>query len=151
MRSIPTIAKQRIDLHGLVMAELAAHVDSDDTRRVMAAGPAVALPPSAAQALGLALHELATNAVKYGALAQSSGKLEVTWQLKEEKFPPEVALEWRESGVSIHQPPKRKGYGSELIERALPYQLNAKTRLEFGPNGVRCDILVPVPTEVAHA
>jgi PAS domain S-box-containing protein len=144
------VEDQRIDLHGLVMAELAAHVDSDDTGRVTTAGPAVALPPSAAQALGLALHELATNAVKYGALAQPGGRLDVTWRLKEEKVPPEIALEWRESGVSIHQPPKRRGYGSELIERALPYQLNAKTRLEFGSDGVRCDILVPVPAEVAH-
>jgi len=144
------VEDQRIDLHGLVMAELTAHVDKDDTGRVIAAGPAVALPPAAAQALGLALHELATNAVKYGALAQSGGRLEVKWQLKEERLPPEVILEWRESGVPINYPPTRRGYGSELIERALPYQLNAKTRLEFGPDGVRCDILVPVPADVAH-
>src|SRR5215204_693371 len=109
------VEDQRIDLHGLVMAELAAHVDGDDTGRVRAAGPAVALPPSAAQALGLALHELATNAVKHGALAQSGGRLEVKWQLKEESLPPEVILEWRESGVPINYPPTRRGYGSELI------------------------------------
>ena len=74
----------------------------------------------------------------------------MSWQLKEEMHLPVVALEWRESGVPINHPPKRKGYGSELIERALPYQLNAKTRLEFGPDGVRCDVLVPISAEVPH-
>ena len=113
---------------------------------------AVALPPTAAQALGLALHELATNAVKYGALAQPTGKLEVTWELKAKKPNSEIALEWRESGVSMPEvgSPKRKGYGRELIERALPYQLSAKTQLEFGPDGVRCAISVPVSAESAH-
>jgi two-component sensor histidine kinase len=112
----------------------------------------VALPPTAAQALGLAIHELATNAVKYGALAQPTGKLEVTWELKARKPTAEVALQWRESGVSMPAvgPPRRKGYGSELIERALPYQLSAKTQLEFGSDGVRCAIVVPVPTESMH-
>jgi PAS domain S-box-containing protein len=139
------VEDQAIDLHALVTAELAAHRDEDvESSKIRVSGPTVALPPTAAQALGLALHELATNAVKYGALAQSTGKLEVTWNLKAK--PSEIALEWRESGVSMPEvgSRKRKGYGSELIERALPYQLRAKTHLEFGPDGVRCAILVPV-------
>jgi PAS domain S-box-containing protein len=147
------VEDQVIDLHALVTAELAAHSEDDLTPpKIKVGGPAVALPPTAAQALGLALHELATNAVKYGALAQPSGKLEVTWELKPKKPTPEIALEWRESGVSMPAigSPKRKGYGSELIERALPYQLSAKTRLEFGPDGVRCAILVPLSTEPIH-
>jgi two-component sensor histidine kinase len=92
---------------------------------------------------------LATNAVKYGALAQPTGRLEVTWELRVKKPTAEISLEWRESGVSMPpaESPKRKGYGSELIERALPYQLSAKTRLEFGPDGVHCAILVPVSME----
>jgi PAS domain S-box-containing protein len=147
------VEDQVIDLHSLVTAELAAHSEDDlASSKIKVGGPAVALPPTAAQALGLALHELATNAVKYGALAQPTGKLEVTWELKAEKPTPEIVLEWRESGVSMPASGslKRKGYGSELIERALPYQLRAKTQLEFGPDGVRCAILVPVPTESFH-
>ena len=147
------VEDQVIDLHSLVTAELAAHSEDDfASSKIKVGGPAVALPPTAAQALGLALHELATNAVKYGALAQPTGKLEVTWELKAEKPTPEIVLEWRESGVSMPASGslKRKGYGSELIERALPYQLRAKTQLEFGPDGVRCAILVPVPTELFH-
>jgi PAS domain S-box-containing protein len=145
------VEDQIIDLHALVTAELAAHSEGDlASSKIKVRGPTVALPPTAAQALGLALHELATNAVKYGALAQPAGKLEVTWELKAGKPSPEIVLEWRESGVSMPASgsPKRKGYGSELIERALPYQLRAKTELEFGPDGVRCAILVPVPTEL---
>ena len=62
-----------------------------------------------------------------------------------------MLLEWRESGVPMAEagPPRRKGYGSELIERALPYQLGAETRLEFGADGVRCAIVVPVETHRA--
>jgi two-component sensor histidine kinase len=147
------VEDQVIDLHALVNAELAAHSENDLTSgKIKVGGPAVALPPTAAQALGLALHELATNAVKYGALAQPTGKLEVTWELKAGKPTSEIVLEWRESGVSMppSTSPKRKGYGSELIERALPYQLRAKTDLEFGPDGVRCAILVPIPAESFH-
>jgi two-component sensor histidine kinase len=140
-----------VDLHDLVTAELAAHSETDiSSNKIQLNGPTVALPATAAQALGLALHELATNAVKYGALSQPQGKLDVQWEVKEKKPTPEVALRWRETGISIAGTPKRKGYGRELIERALPYQLNAKTQLEFGPDGVRCEIVVPVPVEPTH-
>src|SRR3954452_8459181 len=88
------VEDQVIDLHALVMAELAAHSEGDlASSKIKVGGPAVALAPTAAQALGLALHELATNAVKYGALAQPAGKLEVTWELKAKKPNPEIVLE----------------------------------------------------------
>jgi two-component sensor histidine kinase len=84
--------------------------------------------------------------VKYGALAQPSGRLAVTWRPMIEDDNACVLLEWRESGVMMaeSQSPRRKGYGSELILRALPYQLKAKAKLEFGPEGVLCEIVVPV-------
>jgi two-component sensor histidine kinase len=108
-------------------------------------GPSVELPTAAAQALGLALHELATNAVKYGALAHPDGKVHIAWSFITEGAEPQVSLEWRESGVEMPATkPERKGYGSELIERALPYQLDAKTKLEFASDGVRCAITVPI-------
>jgi two-component sensor histidine kinase len=141
------IEDQSVDLHALVSAELAAHADNDsDAGKIHVSGPPVALPAMAAQALGLALHELATNAVKYGALAQASGRLAIAWEIKSKSEVSRVALDWVESGVDMPPAavPKRKGYGSELIERALPYQLRAKTRLDFHPDGVRCAIEVPV-------
>jgi PAS domain S-box-containing protein len=138
---------QDIDLRRLVEAEILAHGDGAIVPgKVTIGGPAASLPASSAQAVGLALHELATNALKYGALAQPDGKLEVIWDLRAEGVQPLVSLEWRESGVTMPRTgqPRRKGYGTELIERALPYQLKARTRLEHGPDGVRCLITVPV-------
>jgi two-component sensor histidine kinase len=111
------------------------------------------------QTFALALHELATNALKYGALSQPEGRLEVTWSLVpgtggERR----LWVEWCESGVEVAVPegqpaghaidgtpvPLRQGYGRELIERALPYQLRAETNYELTPGGVRCSISVPV-------
>jgi PAS domain S-box-containing protein len=138
---------QDIDLRSLVENELMAHGDSEgNTDRVTIDGPPVALPASSAQALGLALHELATNALKYGALAQPQAKLDVTWTRTQEDGQPSVELEWREHGVEMVGtfPPARRGYGSELIERALPYQLKAKTKLEFRDDGVHCAIAAPI-------
>jgi len=136
---------QDIPLQALVEAELQAHGDGAADGKVRLGGPPTPLPPSSAQAFGLALHELATNALKYGALAQPTGKLDVTWKLEDDAEQPRVELEWRESGVTMAESAgRRRGYGAELIERALPYQLKAKTKLEFGPDGVRCLIVAPI-------
>jgi PAS domain S-box-containing protein len=146
-----------IDLHTLIDAELVAHADGQlGSDKIIVDGPGVKLPAISAQALGLALHELATNAVKYGALAQPEGQLSVTWRVESEAAKSAVVLEWNESSVTmpLHGVPRRKGYGSELIERALPYQLSAKTRLAFEPDGVRCEIRVPIAPqhpEASHA
>ncbi|NPD68558.1 PAS domain S-box protein [Lichenicola cladoniae] len=136
---------QALDLGTLVEAELAAHADGRRAAdKVHIEGPPAVVSAGAAQALTLALHELATNAVKYGALGQPSGQLSVTWRT-EGVDAKRIVLDWRESGVVMPAgEPRRKGYGSELIERALPYQLRAHTRLQFGPDGVHCHISVPV-------
>jgi PAS domain S-box-containing protein len=145
------VEDQAVDLRDLVTAELAAHRESDPaSNKVQVDGPAVTLTATAAQALGLALHELATNALKYGALSQPGGKLEVRWEVMQKQPTPEVGLKWSETGISLTASPKRKGYGRELIERALPYQLKAKTKLEFAADGVRCEIVVPIAMEPAH-
>ena len=145
---------QDIDLRGLLEMELVAHGDDAmESGRIRLEGPPVSLPAISAQAMGLAVHELATNAVKYGALGHETGRLSVTWRLERDGAAPRVALEWREGGVPLPPdgPPRRKGYGTELIERALPYQLRARTRLEFGSDGVRCTIAVPVKEGPAQA
>jgi PAS domain S-box-containing protein len=134
-----------LDLNALIGAELAAHGGGrGKADKMHIEGPRITVSAGAAQALALALHELATNAMKYGALAQPEGRLAVTWQLEEEKER-RIVLDWRENGVAMPEGgPNRKGYGRELIERALPYQLKAKTQLEFGTDGVHCRITVPV-------
>jgi PAS domain S-box-containing protein len=143
---------QDIELRELILAELRAYGD-EDPDRLRIEGPPVALPVTSIQALGLAVHELTTNAVKYGALAQSSGRLHVSWSVEPKPAAPRLTLRWIESGVTMPPGgrPERTGYGSELIERALPYQLGADTQLEFGPDGVRCAITVPLQTEETKA
>lgn len=142
------VEDQDIDFGELIGAELAAHSDNFQSHRdnIKMQGPEIALPASAAQSVGLALHGLATNAVKYGALSPAGGRLDVPWALQKNDPTSEVRVEWRESGVTMPEPgiPSRRGYGTELIERALPYQLNAKTKLSFEPDGVRCEIIVPL-------
>jgi PAS domain S-box-containing protein len=139
---------QEIDLETLIRSELDAH-RSDSTDIIRIEGPPVALYANSAQAIALALHELATNAVKYGAFCQPSGRLSITWDIAVHKDEERVLLHWVESNVRMPETtvPRRRGYGSELIERALPYQLKAKTMLEFGPDGVRCWISAPTARE----
>jgi PAS domain S-box-containing protein len=144
-----------IDLRALVRAEIEAHVDgSPEGSNVTIDGPPALVRSVSAQALALGIHELATNAVKYGALKQSSGNLAVVWRIEgNDRTGRRAVLDWRESGVAMPGEGAsaiRKGYGSELIERALPYQLQAATSLEFGSDGVRCRIITPIePEELA--
>lgn len=113
--------------------------------RVTVGGPAVELPGESVQAVALALHELATNAVKYGAITQPSGRLSVTWHVEGDTDDSRhLIIEWHESGVEMSgDPPTRRGYGSELITQALPYQLRAETSLKFTLDGVQCRITLP--------
>ena len=139
-------AGQRIDFGELVRAELGA-LGALDGGRVALDGPeGVRLRSSTVQTLALALHELATNALKHGALAVPAGRLRVSWR----RVPGgRLRVDWIEEGVPI--PPevaasRASGYGLELIEKALPYQLGAETRLEMSPDGVRCAIVMPLST-----
>ena len=135
-----------VALQELVSAELLAAGDGTSDR-VTIEGPSVNLPGDGVQPMALALHELATNAVKYGAIAQPSGHLSVTWRLEGSDSTAQLVLEWRESGVAMpNDLPARQGYGTELITRALPYQLKAETQLEFTRDGVRCTIALPAGT-----
>ena len=113
------------------------------TERARIQGPDIALPFDTAQTFALALHELATNAAKYGALSVPGGRVDVTWA--QEGGPDEGAttLVWREHGVRIAAPPERSGFGRELIERALSHTLQARTELVFEPDGVVCTIAIP--------
>jgi PAS domain S-box-containing protein len=139
---LASITHETLSLGDLVRTEVGAL--GPPAGKVQIDGPDVQLPASSAQTLALALHELATNALKYGALAQPAGRLDIDWRLIDEDR--RVVLDWRESGVTMPAatPQRRSGYGTQLIERALPYELGAATRLEFAPQGVRCRIEVPL-------
>jgi two-component sensor histidine kinase len=130
-----------VSLEELVDAELIAHAARDG--KVKTAGPPVRLRPKAAETLGLALHELTTNAVKFGALSIPEGHLTITWRKELFREDPCVRLEWVEEGVPVRAPTHR-GFGLDLIERTVPYELRGASRLAFEPNGVRCVIDLPL-------
>ncbi|WP_261934936.1 sensor histidine kinase [Sphingomonas bisphenolicum] len=110
-------------------------------------GPDVRLPSDMFETMGLAIHELTTNAVKYGAFKVETGKLSVTWQIERNGHAaPILSFLWREEGVpAIDMAPRHEGFGRELIEEAIPYRLGGSARLEFLPGGVQCSIIVPLP------
>jgi two-component system, chemotaxis family, CheB/CheR fusion protein len=139
----------RVDLEELVRDELLSHGARED-EQVHVQGPAVQLRDRAADIFALALHELATNAVKYGALTTPKGRISVTWRMYNTSGGPRLTLEWRENGVAVlDAQPTRRGFGRELLEQGLPYELGAATSLEFAPGGVRCSIEIPLPAEDA--
>jgi two-component system CheB/CheR fusion protein len=136
------------DLAEIVRLELEAH-GAHGSGKVTATGPPVALGLTHVQTLALALHELATNAVKYGALKQPNGKLEIVWTLRQHGTDERLlVLDWRESGVAMPPDSSRRGYGRKLIEQALTFTLRAGTELAFGEDGVSCRIEVPLPSRV---
>jgi PAS domain S-box-containing protein len=104
-------------------------------------GPPVQLPPRQALGLALAFHELTTNALKYGALSIPSGRIDLGWSRNGDR----LLLEWMESGGPPVPSPGRRGFGSRLLERSLALDLEARVRLEFLPEGVRCIIDAAFP------
>ncbi|MCI0754968.1 PAS domain S-box protein [Roseomonas vastitatis] len=137
-------AQRPISLAELVAAELTA-TGIKASQRSVVAGPLVELSDDKVQPLALALHELATNAVKYGALAQPAAKLSITWRFETREGNEHLLLEWRESGVAMPPAaaPRRRGFGTELIQRALPYQMRGEAELTFRSDGVHCLISLP--------
>jgi two-component system CheB/CheR fusion protein len=148
----------RVTFDALLSDELGAHVplsaDDEPSRVTLDGPPGVELRSLHVQILALGLHELTTNAVKYGALAYPDGRLVVRWRVREApQEPPHLLVDWRETGVPdmphADEPARGGGYGRQLIERALPYQLGARTDYRFEPDGVHCVIELPLPTTEA--
>jgi PAS domain S-box-containing protein len=113
--------------------------DERAARFVVSGGPAP-LRPKAALTLSMALHELATNAVKYGALSGPEGRVVLSWRTEEGR----LRLVWQEEGGPPVLPPGRKGFGTRLIERGLAHELDGTVTLDFAPSGLRCEIDLPL-------
>ncbi len=96
-------------------------------------------------ALGIAFHELATNAVKYGAFSGDTGCVRITWDIEPRPEGDRLTLYWREENGPPVTPPSRKGFGSRVIERGLAHELDGTTRLDYRPDGVVCTINIPAP------
>ncbi|HYC56033.1 MAG TPA: PAS domain S-box protein, partial [Candidatus Binatia bacterium] len=113
-----------------------------DGSNLLLEGPVVTLEPKAALLMGLALHELATNAAKHGALSTEAGMVSVTWRLRESDRT--LHLDWLESGGPRVEAPQRSGFGRLLLERALASDLKCDVRLDFAPTGLHCAIALPL-------
>jgi PAS domain S-box-containing protein len=140
--------RESITIGALVRMELEALDPQPGAPRSIIEGPDVRLRKRSVQALALAIHELATNARKYGALAAEDGRLSVTWATEHTADGRAwLALEWRESGIEQRldqADPRRCGYGRTLIERALPYSLSAETTFELRDDTFHCAIRLPL-------
>jgi PAS domain S-box-containing protein len=111
-----------------------------DTTRIVTGGPSVRLEPSMALAMAMALQELATNAVKYGALSTAAGRLSILWTLDADV----IRLTWEEKDGPVVSQPLRRGFGSRLIERSLSAALGGEAAINFAPGGVICVITAAI-------
>jgi len=131
----------------LLHRELSAHGAEEDDQ-ITLQGSEIELPPKTAQALSLMFHELATNAVKHGALGIDGGRINISWSIQPSAEGDQMSIRWREHGVQIPNKPSRRGLGSEAIEESLPYMLGAAVSLLFRSDGVECTVLFPFPSTI---
>jgi PAS domain S-box-containing protein len=122
------------------LAELSLAPFERGAERTSIDGDEVLIPVQSAGPLGLVLHELATNAVKHGALSVMSGNVRLTWRCEADR----LCLSWRETGGPMVTEPVHRGFGSRLIRESVPYELDGSVTLEFAPRGVHCTITFPL-------
>ncbi|WP_230531416.1 HWE histidine kinase domain-containing protein [Microvirga roseola] len=130
---------QTASLREILEKELSPYSDGSGERIVLD-GPIVELPSEAAVPIGMAIHELTTNAAKYGALSVSTGRVSVTWTSEPEADGYRLRLVWSESGGPEVSPPERQGFGSRLLHRVLATQLSAKVDVDYRPKGLQVAI-----------
>jgi PAS domain S-box-containing protein len=137
-------------LRDVLKAELKPYQDAD-RRRIMLEGPSIELDPKRAVALGLIVHELATNAAKYGSLSISGGRVEVSWRVIEEGGAANIDLTWREHDGPPLRTQGESGFGSRLIERSVQGDLGGKAELLWAEPGLAWHFSFPLQSEAAQA
>lgn len=131
------------DLHELISNELSAHGWHEDGRLTLN-GPPATLTRQQTQPVAMVIHELATNAAKYGAFSQVEGRLDITWSIDDEN---RLHLNWVESGVNAAEPPTKRGFGLGMIDSSVRYMLGGQSQMEFDPHGITCRISFPLQPE----
>jgi two-component sensor histidine kinase/CHASE1-domain containing sensor protein len=134
-------------IRAVVDAELAPYRQTDE-HRIAIDGPDVPLAPNDALSLGLAIHELATNAAKYGALTRAGGEVSIRWDLVAAQ---RVRLEWKERGGPPVKATRGRGFGTDLIEKIVANELDSPVLLDFAEEGVTCVLSIPVREPTAFA
>jgi len=132
-----------VNMLALVNAEMSPYTEHSNAMSVIAAGPPVVLRPKAALALSLGLHELATNAAKYGALSRPGGHVHVQSHIEQRPEAPILVLQWRETGGPAVTAPETPGFGLTLIESSLSYELGGTMQFGFPAEGLTCTVEMP--------
>jgi PAS domain S-box-containing protein len=140
-------ANVSVGLRSIVVEEISVQAQHEGQYEIE--GPEIAISPKAAEVMTLALHELSTNALKYGALSVPDGKVAVRWEIIEKRETPWLSLNWTEQGAPERQDPqpdkpRRQGFGSELIEGRIPYELKGRGKLAIGAGGAECHLEFPL-------
>ena len=129
---------------GELIRRIVAPYENGGRGNIEIGGPPARLPARQVVPMTLMLHELATNAAKYGALSSAAGRLVVTWTVEVAGPGRTVRLRWREAGGPEVPPPASRGFGTALIERSMAYELDGEARLEFAPEGLCCEMVFPL-------
>jgi PAS domain S-box-containing protein len=137
---------QKASLEDLIRTELGPYED-EARNRVLVNGPPVELPSEAAVPVGMAIHELTTNAAKHGALSTFGGQVEVEWRVEPSEDRPILHFSWKEKGGPRVVEPTRQGFGSRLLQRVLTTQLQAQVTMDFHEDGLRFSMVMPIPGE----
>ena len=133
-------------LHDLVNATMEPFATTDGrVQRIMITGKNIRIPPKVTLALGIAFHELATNAVKYGAFSNEAGSILITWSIEPTPEGNRLILHWQEKDGPPVTPPSRKGFGSRVLEGGLAHELEGTVHLDYPADGVLCTINLPAP------
>jgi chemotaxis family two-component system sensor kinase Cph1 len=135
------------DLHDIISEQLGPF---GGNARVKTVGKRLMLRPKAALSISLAIHELATNAAKYGALSVATGWVEIGWATESREAEHWLRLCWTEHGGPPVAPPTRRGFGRLLLERSLAFDIDGQVELNFKPDGLACTALIPSEQIVDH-
>jgi PAS domain S-box-containing protein len=131
-----------VDLMDLISSHLEPFVDPKDKFHTVS-GPPLRLQPQCVQAVGMAIHELATNSAKYGALKQNGGGIEIEWSIEQDDGGPQLHLKWHESGIVVEQKTERKGFGSVVLTSLAPAMIDAETAFDVTANTIDWTITIP--------
>jgi two-component sensor histidine kinase len=129
----------------LLALELSAH-GAVEGENLTQRGPGLLISAKQAQGLSMAFHELATNAVKHGALSADNGRIDVSWKTEVTSAENRLRIRWRETGITIEREPARRGFGSDILERSIPHVLNGSFERTLHHDGIECVIVLPLET-----
>jgi two-component sensor histidine kinase len=135
--------KSAVPMRELLAQELMAH-GAIEGENLTQHGPELLISAKQAQALSMAFHELATNAVKHGALSVDSGHIDISWTTEVSGEKNQLRIRWRESGVTIEHEPARRGFGSDILERSIPHLLRGTFERTLHRDGIECVIVLPL-------